>query len=695
MDEGRIFPLAVTQSAWNNELKPVRSAGGRGIFATIVTADRIAQSRILARSARECHPDARLVVLAPDPGGATQRLADLFDLVVTADQLQLGSLADMRFRYTTAELCFALKPWLIRHLLDQFPDEPVYYFDSDVEIFSPLAEAEAALTQGANLVVTPHVLQPGSDGGFERRLLRAGSFNAGFVGVAPSAQARAFVAWWCERVKTGCINDHPDGMYGDQKWLELAPSICDGVVVLRHPGYNFAYWNGHERPLSCLGGTWTAAGWPLRFVHYSQWDMRAQDTEEYLARYFRADYQAFSGLFAEYRKKVQEEDSTDAPAPAVYSEVLSPAGEKVPDLIRRAYEKHSPAIEGGPLEVFGRAVAVLNAPSTARRELPDLPLTVLYDEIWQRDGDLRYRFDVDRKSGRLAYLQWLVESGFAELQIPVAFTTAARAAAERERLRQLEEGDEREAPVFVPPPAAFDREREQTQRQADDIRLLVRSNKALRRELTGLRVRRWRDEETIAALEGELAPTRRALAAARLRNRELAAEVAGLRSPLWQIAAGWGKTLVQPGSAEPGHRSMLPGDGPFFARGFRLADATTITGAAVMRNKGAPAGFVVYGPYIKLPRGAYAVTLDARLYQRLPLIARLTLDIVCDGTRHTVALRRFRLCSFGGWRRFEVIFPVHDVEDYDDFEVRIWVGKGTPLEIGGLDLCRLSEGASE
>src|SRR5439155_12911637 len=161
---------------------------------------------------------ARLVVLVPDPGGATQRLADLFDLVVTAEQLQLSSLADMRFRYTTAELCFALKPWLIRHLLEQFPDEPVYYFDSDVEIFSPLAEAEAALTQGANLVVTPHVLQPGSDGGFERRLLRAGSFNAGFVAVAPSAQARAFVAWWCERGKTGCMNDHPDGMYGDQKW---------------------------------------------------------------------------------------------------------------------------------------------------------------------------------------------------------------------------------------------------------------------------------------------------------------------------------------------------------------------------------------------------------------------------------------------------------------------------------------------
>ena len=75
--------------------------------------------------------------------------------------------------------------------------------------------------------------------------------------IAPSAQARAFVNWWCERVRTGCTHDPLEGTHGDQKWLELAPSICDGVAVLRHPGYNFAYWNAYERPLSCLGGAWT------------------------------------------------------------------------------------------------------------------------------------------------------------------------------------------------------------------------------------------------------------------------------------------------------------------------------------------------------------------------------------------------------------------------------------------------------
>src|SRR5579863_8415257 len=81
MDEGRNFPLPVSQSwAWENQVKPAparlpdgrhpdggRAAGGRATFLTIATADRAAQSRIFARSARECHPDARLVVLVPVP----------------------------------------------------------------------------------------------------------------------------------------------------------------------------------------------------------------------------------------------------------------------------------------------------------------------------------------------------------------------------------------------------------------------------------------------------------------------------------------------------------------------------------------------------------------------------------------------------------------------------------------------------
>jgi hypothetical protein len=89
MDEGRTFPLPAPQSgAWDPQAKPARpgrAAGGRATFVTIATSDRAAQARVFARSAREFHPDARLIVLVPDGDGPPRIFDDLYDLVIAAD----------------------------------------------------------------------------------------------------------------------------------------------------------------------------------------------------------------------------------------------------------------------------------------------------------------------------------------------------------------------------------------------------------------------------------------------------------------------------------------------------------------------------------------------------------------------------------------------------------------------------------
>ena len=139
----------------------------------------------------------------------------------------------------------------------------------------------------------------------------------------------------------------------------------------------------------------------------------------------------------------------------------------------------------------------------------------------------------------------------------------------------------------------------------------------------------------------------------------------------------------------PGRLPVLAGDGPFFNRGFCLGDAAEIDGATVKRVKGAPSGTLVFGPYVALPAGIYAVTVEARLYQRLPIWAYFTLDVVCENTRQLVGLHKFRLYSTGRWQSFELIFTVCDGEDYPDFEIRIWARKGTALEIGRIDLYEL------
>jgi len=82
-----------------------------------------------------------------------------------------------------------------------------------------------AFASGANIVLTPHILRPGPCHVDERALLRTGSFNAGFLAVRATDETRGFLGWWCEQTKTGCTHDRTEGTYGDQKWLDLAPSV--------------------------------------------------------------------------------------------------------------------------------------------------------------------------------------------------------------------------------------------------------------------------------------------------------------------------------------------------------------------------------------------------------------------------------------------------------------------------------------
>ena len=62
-------------------------------------------------------------------------------------------------------------------------------------------------------------------------------------------------------------------MFTDQRWADYMPSLFNHHL-LKDPGYNVAYWNLHERPLTCADGRIYARNLPLRFFHFSGFDPR-------------------------------------------------------------------------------------------------------------------------------------------------------------------------------------------------------------------------------------------------------------------------------------------------------------------------------------------------------------------------------------------------------------------------------------
>ncbi len=200
--------------------------------------------------------------LASDDRITWLRLGD-----IGLDRAEIDRLAGI---YDVTELSTAVKPVLLRHLLDQGRQQ-VIYLDPDIRIFDSLAPV-ADLAAAHGIVLTPHTMTPYPrddrqvDGYF---VLSAGVYNLGFIAV--SAAAGAFLEWWWHVTRREALADLSHQMFTDQRWIDFVPSFFDHVI-LKDPGYNVAYWNLHGRELTRVGERYFVDGVPLRFFHFSGFD---------------------------------------------------------------------------------------------------------------------------------------------------------------------------------------------------------------------------------------------------------------------------------------------------------------------------------------------------------------------------------------------------------------------------------------
>ena len=246
-------------------------------FVTVVTRDHLAHARVLARRLRRFHEEPLYVLCVDDPSGDRDAAALPFRLVSLDDVLPAEH-RGMTFFYTAFELCNALKPWLLRHILATTPHDRCIYLDADV---FPYGSFEAALAEleFASALLTPHALSPppaAAAAVLETISLKYGVYNGGFLGVRTCTEAMRFLDWQAARLATLGFRGWRD-VFVDQLWLNLAPVYFEGVKAWRHPGANVANWNLYERVLSRAGDGFTANGQLLLFAHMSNWRFDAPE----------------------------------------------------------------------------------------------------------------------------------------------------------------------------------------------------------------------------------------------------------------------------------------------------------------------------------------------------------------------------------------------------------------------------------
>ncbi len=379
---------------------------------TICAHNYLGYAKTLHQSLLKNHPDAHFILILvdePDKNSLPPYTPDetLPYKVILAKDLEIAAFNDMSWRYNVMELATAIKPSSFKYIFDQLGFEQAIYLDPDIYITAPLNKPLNALQSGADLVLTPHILTPYPDNAHpdDQQILNAGSYNLGFAAFAKNLKTQNFLQWWHQKLlKTG-HNDLSKGQFVDQKYMDLAPSFLEKAYLLRDPGYNAAYWNLHERPITRNNNGWHANKELLAFFHFSGVIPGRPDIfSKHQNRYSVKDIGHLQVLLIEYL------DALETNQQGVYKTIpygydFFANGEKFTGLMRSFYahlniENNSPPSKDVPSKTPFN-------PEFFQHFDDDYSLPTLFVMAWKSRPDLQKAFPIDRQDGRNGFLNWI------------------------------------------------------------------------------------------------------------------------------------------------------------------------------------------------------------------------------------------------------------------------------------------------
>lgn len=399
-------------------------------ICTIVAKNYLAQARCLTESFLAHHPDGKVFVLLVDrPDGHFDPTQEAFTTILVED-IGIPQFTAMAFRYTLLELSTAVKPFFLQYLFNTYPYDALCYVDPDIYFYRRADDVIWNILRESALLLTPHLTGPLDEehNPDELLILRSGTYNLGFIGLARRPQTMEFLAWWAEKLTRYCVVDHDRGFFVDQRWVDLVPGRFSGVYIQQDPGCNVAYWNLYHRNVVRVGETWMVNGRPLTFFHFSGFSpARPEILSKYQNRYEFDDLPHVRALFDAYCARMLANGYHEVKAwPNVYAQLVT-EGVRIPDGARylwRSFEIRDP--HWNPLGNTSDAtflpalLAWLDEPVDAETPL----ITRLALAVHQQQPWLQQQFHDVLGHDRVAYARWYVTSVEQAFQFDPHFVQA-------------------------------------------------------------------------------------------------------------------------------------------------------------------------------------------------------------------------------------------------------------------------------
>jgi glycosyltransferase involved in cell wall biosynthesis len=394
-------------SRFDADPRPPRPAGvaaRQEVACTICCNNYLAYAIVLARSFLRHHPGGRFFICLVDSRRDDVAYpADSRIAIIEAASLGIEGFDSFAFKYDVLELNTAVKPFLLQRLIENEGAERLLYLDPDILVLAPLDELFEQLTR-TPLLLTPHLTQPYRDDHHPREIdiLRAGTYNLGFVGVVSHSQTTDLLSWWQQRLYDGCTREVDKGYFVDQKWMDLVPSFFPGHTVVRDPGYNAAYWNLHERTVTFERGRFEVNGHQLRFFHFSGVDVHdIESVSRHQNRVTLPSEGALRDLFELYRVLLVTHGHLELRSEP-YAYGCFDNGVRIPDVVRSIYrETRLAGAYPDPFDADGESsfYAWLRAPWR-----PGSLISNLFASMHARALELRIAYPTLDVAGELALL---------------------------------------------------------------------------------------------------------------------------------------------------------------------------------------------------------------------------------------------------------------------------------------------------
>jgi GT2 family glycosyltransferase/glycosyltransferase involved in cell wall biosynthesis len=425
-----------------------RRRGGRGYspppvrFCTVINKAWLAHARALAESLYAHQPEASLSVLVVDPlDGLVEPTQEPFRVVQPAE-LELPEFGPMSARYDVTALCCALKPAIIRHLLNG--DEPVVYLDSDVRLFAPLEGLESALSAHAFLL-TPHLLAPLDDDGLEpseTSILLAGSSNLGFAAAVATPSVEALLDWWSDRLRVGSRLDASHGLVYDQRWTDLMPGMFEDVGRWRDPGVNAGYWRTATSRFELRDGAVLIDGTRLRSFHFTGLEPERPDRlSRYDSRTRLSKHPVLAQLYAQFVERLEANGDAECRR-WPYGFATTASGAVLDDELRAQWDRAHRVgrVRATPFAAAGET-EFLDWLDEAGDSSEGGPINRYLYERYLASPELSERFPDITGTDRFAYLEWARECAERRPHGVLGLLQARSRKAPQPGLRELGRGE--------------------------------------------------------------------------------------------------------------------------------------------------------------------------------------------------------------------------------------------------------------